>query len=770
MKTVSPQQARSRRLPIDAVIAAVLLLCILVGIIIFSALESGKIASETEALNIAGRQRMLTERQAKLLYRVGVGYTENNPIDMAESVRDLKRANKIFGDTLKAFSIGGETAAVNDSKERVTLDPVGGTDLRREIERLQDLWRDYSVEIAPLLTTRLSKIDESIIIRAAEATREVNEPLLESASNFTTALQRKLDNHLSRLQAAQLGSAAAILLLLGWITFRVIRNLSRNSSELSKNLNELAVSNRELEATQATLAQNSHDLQAAYESLSGYSTQIEETSRQLRTSQEESETIFSAVGEGLCLIGPDYRIGNQVSDEMFEIFETDTLTGRSLVDLLRPLLPERDIRSLESYLELQFNPATAESQLEKYNPLQKAEISLNWDGGGFATKNLGFNFQRVYGENDQIVSVLVTVDDITDTVRLENELNRANETRERQTNMIFELFNCDANELGLFLKQTEQSLDDINNTLEAANLSHEDEADGRSLVEDVFRKVHNIKGNASLMGLQSIVDIASTVEEKLASLRNQPRIKGDDLLTSIVELAYLRELLTEFDELRHNTLGKLNIKSEQTAQKAKLSTTQKLVQELQGLVNTIGQSEGKSASISAGNLDLSPLTVDAFGHTRDLLIQLVRNSMVHGIETPDLRKERNKWSEGSIQIISYDEDAENSPLGVASHVIGYRDDGSGLDAEEIAKRALELEIITEEEMKAMRNAEKSALVFDHRFSSVDLSNDHAGRGAGMGLVREKINKDLNGKMRMVYEPGEYLEFTFFLPAKSNVPA
>ena len=762
-----------RRLPLDLILALAALIAIVLALAIYSTVEAKRLAAETEAMNLAARQRMLSERHAKLLYRVGIGHSDKNPIDKAEALRELKKNHLLFEQTLQAFLKGGEVSAVGASstdQEVIKLEPLKDEDFMGPLERMEETWEDYSEATVALRTTRLSKINDRIVIDAADATREVNDPLLAQSTELFTALSDKVQKGRDQLQTLQQLGVVFSALLLGYIAFRVIRNLMETGASLQENLSQISAANSQLASAQNELAQNASDLENAYQSLQGYSSQVEQTSQALRMQQEESDSIFSAVSEGLCLIDKNGKIGNQVSDEMFEIFETENLSDRSLIDLMRPLITERDLRSLDSYIGLQFDPRTTESQLDKFNPLRKTEVTLNWDGGGLTTKNLGFKFQRVYTEDDQISSVLMTVNDVTETVRLENELARAKESRERQTELIFEIADADPKELSAFLRKSEETLDVINDRLQDANItadSEENTGRGQKLVEDIFNKVHNIKGNASLLGLQSVVDISSRVEEKLGSLRSQRRVRGEELLASLVELAYLREVLSEFEELRTDTLANLKIKDGSGEKGEERSRTAVLISDLSKMVDTIGESHNKKAWINAHGLDLQGLGSGQFSSARDLIIQMVRNSMVHGIETPEERLQHEKWEEGTIQMKStLLEDSEN-PLGKPAWQISYRDDGRGLDPQEIGERALELELISKEDLEDMSSAALSAQIFQHGFSSVDVSDDHAGRGAGMSLIRTIVNQDLKGKLRMTYETGEYLEFTVLIPKEGE---
>ena len=89
----------------------------------------------------------------------------------------------------------------------------------------------------------------------------------------------------------------------------------------------------------------------------------------------------------------------------------------------------------------------------------------------------------------------------------------------------------------------------------------------KDLIESIYRKVHNIKGNASMLKLQSIVSTANQVEEKLAVLRTKKVITGDEFLGSVVELAYMREQLNDYDELTHTLLKEFSGGTPSEAQK-----------------------------------------------------------------------------------------------------------------------------------------------------------------------------------------------------------
>ena len=117
------------------------------------------------------------------------------------------------------------------------------------------------------------------------------------------------------------------------------------------------------------------------------------------------------------------------------------------------------------------------------------------------------------------------------------------------------------------------------------------------------------------------------------------------------------------------------------------------------------------------------------------LIHILRNSISHGIETPEDRKRNNKPETGVIKLIA--KQAENNVI------ITVEDDGYGVNLEKVKEIALKKNLLTEEELSAANNEQLMKLLFLPGFSTEESVTEISGRGIGLDVVKTKIN-NMNG--------------------------
>jgi len=116
----------------------------------------------------------------------------------------------------------------------------------------------------------------------------------------------------------------------------------------------------------------------------------------------------------------------------------------------------------------------------------------------------------------------------------------------------------------------------------------------------------------------------------------------------------------------------------------------------------------------------------------DPLVHLVRNSIDHGIESPEERKENNKDPEGTITL-SASQEGNNI-------VISIVDDGKGINPEILKEKAVAKGLITEEKANELTKKEAYNLIFLPGFSTAENVTNISGRGVGMDVVKTNVRK------------------------------
>lgn len=155
--------------------------------------------------------------------------------------------------------------------------------------------------------------------------------------------------------------------------------------------------------------------------------------------------------------------------------------------------------------------------------------------------------------------------------------------------------------------------------------------------------------------------------------------------------------------------------------------------------------------ISGEETELDKSVVEEIG---DPLIHMIRNSVDHGVETPEIRRRSGKPDKGTVNLSAYHE---------GNHiVVEIKDDGAGMDAEFLKKKAIEKGVITVDEAKTMDPETAYGLVFKPGFSTAAKITDVSGRGVGMDVVKTNIEK-LNGIINIESELGHGTRFRLKLP-------
>ncbi|HEU4965125.1 MAG TPA: chemotaxis protein CheA [Bacilli bacterium] len=154
--------------------------------------------------------------------------------------------------------------------------------------------------------------------------------------------------------------------------------------------------------------------------------------------------------------------------------------------------------------------------------------------------------------------------------------------------------------------------------------------------------------------------------------------------------------------------------------------------------------------------ELDRTVIDEIG---DPLVHLLRNSLDHGLESPDMRKQRGKSEVGRVELVA---------LNSGNHVfIEITDDGNGIDRDKVLKKAMDNGIVDAFAADNMTDAQVFDLLFHSGFSTADKISDVSGRGVGLDVVKTKI-ESLGGRVVVQSTLGEGTKFSIQLPLTLSI--
>ncbi len=651
---------------------------------------------------------------------------------LADPLYRLQVASDRFNQIINAFNEGGEVVEPDLGRLMVEIVETGPA-----LEVLQELNVAW-VEL---------KNRTDLVIRR-ESQKRLDAPIVESAIEYSLAQQERLARLVSdfgaRLEADQ---QAALTRDSHW------RNTSLSVATLAfllvpavLLLNRARWAAGEARAAAAALAAK----QAALEE---HQVALEAHQAALAAAQHESALIMDTVQEGLLLIDAEGTIGAQHSRESAAILRQPELAGQNLLALLRQLVTEKMHATVVDYLALLFDANRKERTVLKVNPLADIEVNFPNPAGGFSTRYLGFAFRRIL-DGDRVARVFVAMRDITAQVELERRLREEEKKKERQFELLLGIVHVDPAQLDLFVKLVGTELETINGALRAEEFAAdgaEDRARLRDRLNLVFRSVHNIKGNAVYLKLESFQKTAEDFEHRLSELQNRARLGGDDFLSVVVAQARLRADFLDLQELR----GKLS--GLRAPARGGATAADTVLEGIAAQAAELAAHLGKQVETDFDPLALAALPPERRPLARDVLIQLVRNALVHSGETPAARQAAGKPAGGKLTLRC----RPPGPDGLAGFV--FRDDGAGLDLAKIRRRAEAGGLLAPG--GAIGDAELAGCIFAPGFSTAAQADANAGRGMGLDIVKHHIVDEAGGEIAVRSLPGRFCEFACLLPGE-----
>jgi two-component system chemotaxis sensor kinase CheA len=213
----------------------------------------------------------------------------------------------------------------------------------------------------------------------------------------------------------------------------------------------------------------------------------------------------------------------------------------------------------------------------------------------------------------------------------------------------------------------------------------------------------------------------------------------DKLMNLVGELVLARNQVLQFtskhaDSAFTATAQRLNLITTElqgSAMKTRMQPIGNIWSKLPRVVRDLSASCGKEIRLEmeGKETELDKTIIEAI---KDPLTHIVRNSVDHGIETPDVRLERGKAAEGCLKMRAFHEGGQVN--------IEIIDDGGGIDLDRVKQKAIQRGIISAEHAARMSEHEGLHLIFMPGFSTAEKITNVSGRGVGMDVVKTNIEK------------------------------
>jgi two-component system chemotaxis sensor kinase CheA len=221
----------------------------------------------------------------------------------------------------------------------------------------------------------------------------------------------------------------------------------------------------------------------------------------------------------------------------------------------------------------------------------------------------------------------------------------------------------------------------------------------------------------------------------------------DNVMNLVGELVLCRNrVLKLVSQLDHNTQAEATLRDLSTScsqlnlvttdlqlsvMKTRMQPVGKIFQKFPRMVRDMSRKLNKQIELKIHGED-TELDKSLLEELGDPLVHLVRNSIDHGIETPDIRKAAGKPELGTVTLTA-DYDG-------AAIVVKIVDDGAGIDPEKIKKAVLKKGLMTKEQLEGMSEKDAYNLIFLAGLSTKEQVSDISGRGVGMDVVLTNIRK------------------------------
>lgn len=383
-------------------------------------------------------------------------------------------------------------------------------------------------------------------------------------------------------------------------------------------------------------------------------------------------------------------------------------------------------------------------------------------------KSISLEYFPIRNVDNKIEKIVCVGSDVTDLVQAQHQ---AESDREKVQSILKMIQN--RRELKMFLLETQVQVTNLDKELEKLKADSNYNRDG------ILRILHTIKGGAATFSYNTLKETAHALEEKMIPSESlaldfldvTPLQNTIESETSTVT-AFYREV---FGELSNSEEDNILLSQKDIQTLLKLQSLQDVrlfieerayTQPLQNLVNQFPIVIEKTAQLL--NKKVAPLTIKnssirvpfkTFEPFFNSFIHVLRNSIDHGVESPDVRRSLNKKTEGTLSL---EFSVVTTEAQKYLHII-YKDDGQGVNPTRIREKLDQKKILHAH----LSDEDVIYFIFNPSFTTRDNVTETSGRGVGLDAVKHEVDQ-LGGSIKINSKLGHYTEFEFTLPYPTSM--
>ncbi|MEJ2634107.1 MAG: hypothetical protein P8184_02295 [Calditrichia bacterium] len=461
-----------------------------------------------------------------------------------------------------------------------------------------------------------------------------------------------------------------------------------------------------------------------------------------------TKVILRYIEEGAFFLDSQFNFGESFSAALEEILCVKELKGTNFLSLLENRVPEDIITNTREFLEIMFRPDLEEEEIYELNPLAETEFFYEDEWGMWtSSKTLSFRFKRVV-EGGKIVALFSTVRDLSEERRLNQKLKQIEDHTQKQMEWLVNILHVEPDLLRDFFVGVEHEMENVDNVLKNTRETKK----YFEVLENIYRSLYIIKGNASLLDLKFFSDKASHFLEKIVKIKDESEIDGNDFVPIVIELGELRSTLEEIKTIFQRISQFHNHFRAKRSYESEL-----LVNSLKNLTQSLSRQLKKPVSFDYKDFDALSIPYTYRQMVRDVLFLLIRNALLYGIETREERRSANKSNIATIKIITF---TDERFLGLV-----LRHDGRIERIERLLQKMITADYESEEERRNWEGISVSQLLFMPNMSVGDEQEILANSAMDIEILKRKL-KEKGGRLKITFTSEEFCEFIVFLPLRA----